>query len=115
MESAINALVKVQDCLNEKLRHLEANNSWLETEVYDLQDKLKQTELDLHTATVRIETLEEDRSSWDHLYTVPMARRPASKPKAAAGQPKAPVNKPKPDQHGPWEDYQHSVDSPKDR
>src|ERR1035441_4087083 len=47
-----------------KLRDdLEIRNGHLESEIYDLQDKLKQTKHDLYTAQLRIETLENQVSA----------------------------------------------------
>jgi hypothetical protein len=91
-QSVINDLVHRQDCLNEKLQE----NDYLKIEIYDLQDKLKQTERDLHTAEVRIETLESRYNMLDLLLTTLPERRPASKPMAPVNKPKAPVNNPTP-------------------
>ena len=103
-QNAIEDLEKSNHDLKAKLHKLETSNDLFELEILNLQDKLKQTEVDLHTAKVRIETLElrltSDHEMWDRLltlFTAPPARRPAS-------QTKAPVNKPKP-----------AVDSLKDR
>jgi hypothetical protein len=94
-QSVINDLVKRQDCLSAELQE----NGYLKTEIYDLQDKLEQTERDLHIAEVRIETLESRYQMLDLLLTPLPERRPANKPKAPVnnptpGKPKAPANKP---------------------
>jgi len=100
-----------QNCLNVNLMRLNASvkslqsplisNENLTTDIVLLQDKLKQAELDRHTAETKIEDLEaslhlierrlamaEDEIEW----LTPKA--PASKPKAPASKPKAPVGKP---------------------
>ena len=123
-----------QNCLNDNLIRLKTSvkslqsplisNEDLTTDILFLQDKLKQTELDLHTAETKIETLEnrlttaEDEIQelkFDSRITTHPANRkaaaikssgfipdtpattphPASK-KSDASKPKAPVNTPKP-------------------
>jgi len=91
-QSVINDLVERQDCLSAKLQE----NDYLKTKIYDLQDKLEQTERDLHIAEVRIETLESRYSMVDLLLTTLPERRPANKPMAPVNKPKAPVNNPTP-------------------
>jgi hypothetical protein len=111
-----------QNCLNENLMGLKTSikgldsllvsNNHLETDILDLQDKLKQTELALHTAETKIETLEDRLKSDERWiaeipFLVAAVRKPnalASKPQAPASKPTAPLNKPKP-----------TVDSPKDQ
>lgn len=116
--TAIAELAKGQDCLNQELQRLRANNGFLETEIYNLQEerdrlntqlqnleteiqdvdgRLNRTKLNLAITMGTIFTLEHGRVPWNPSYAAPPAGRPASKPKA-------PVNKPKP-----------AVDSPKDR
>ena len=129
LEDGQNCLDANQILLETRVHTLEfqlKSNGDLETDILDLQDKLKQAELDLDTAKTKIETLEtkietlemSDRMLNDtlsgmlnHQFTASTPRRPVSKPKApvnpakaAASKPKAPVNKPKP-----------TVDSGKDR
>jgi hypothetical protein len=103
-QSVIKDLVERQDCLSAKLQE----NDYLKTKIYDLQDKLEQTERDLHIAEVRIETLESRYKMLDLLLTTLPERRPVNKPKApvnnptpgkpkaTASKPTAPVNKPMP-------------------
>jgi hypothetical protein len=105
-EIIVKALEEGQNCLNENLSDNEA-------EILDLHDRLKQYELDLHTAETKTETLESKLadiefrlSAAEHMIeiltssprTVP---HPAGKPKAAASKPtasnpNAPAIKPKP-------------------
>ncbi len=115
VQSAIAYLEEGQNCL-------ESHNSDLELQILNLQDELKQTEFELHTAKTRIEALEDALRTDEHITQAMFlqagkwkaavkpesgtssTKAPASKPKAPASKPKAPVNKPKP-----------AVDSLKDR
>jgi septal ring factor EnvC (AmiA/AmiB activator) len=104
-QNVIDDLEQRQDCLNKKLQS--QDNDYPKIEIYDLQDKLKQTELDLHSAETKIETQEaslhlierrlamaEDEIEW--LTPRRSAfKTPASKPKAPVNQPKAAAGKPK--------------------
>jgi hypothetical protein len=104
-QSVIEDLEQRQDCLSKKLQS--QDDDYPKIEIYDLQDKLKQTELDLHTAETKIETQEaslhlierrlamaEDEIEW--LTPKSSAfKAPASKPKAPANQPKAAASNPK--------------------
>lgn len=91
-QSAITDLEKRQDCLNAKLQ--DNDSSYLKIEIYDLQDKLKQTELDLHTAETRIETLEASLHLIDRRLAMAEDEIQWLTPKAPASKPKAPVSKP---------------------
>jgi hypothetical protein len=98
-----------QNCLNDNLIRLRASikslqsplisNESFTTDILLLQDKLKQTELNLHTAETKIETLEDRlRTAEETLQLLQlrasMPPRPARSPKATVSKPKAPVNKP---------------------
>jgi hypothetical protein len=101
------------DCLNKKTESLEDDKYYLESEIDDLQRKLDQTELELHTAKTKIETLEGTLRSDEHMTEAMFslfaragkskpAFNPAGKPesgtsstKTPASKPKAPVNPPK--------------------
>jgi len=104
-----------QNCLNGNLIRLKTSVESLHTQMgwnadsnlgfrndfQDLQDKLKQTELDLHTAVTKIETLEDRlRTAEETLQVLKLSAwmppRPASNPKATVSKPKAPVNMPTP-------------------
>jgi len=109
-----------QNCLNDNQMSLKASvkdlqfllisNDDFETDILDLRDKLKQAKVDLDAAKADLE-MKLDRTEVDLriakanieilqqevlLLAGPSARRPPSKPKAAASKPKAPVNEPKP-------------------
>jgi peptidoglycan hydrolase CwlO-like protein len=97
---AIEKLEKKCKELNEKLESLESGHDYL-GDILDLQDKLKQTKLDLYTAQLRIETLENQVSAnqehmEEELTALLMARHPVSNTKAGVSKPKAPVNQAKP-------------------
>ena len=106
----VETLEDGQNCLNVNLMRLRASDKDLHTQmgwiadshletrndIKDLQDKLKQTELDLHAAETKIETLEKNYDMLNLQLTALTARRPVSKPLAPASKPKAPASKPTP-------------------
>ncbi|MDR3430768.1 MAG: hypothetical protein P4L95_02480 [Rouxiella aceris] len=98
-----------QNCLNDNLIRLRASikslqsplisNESFTTDILLLQDKLKQTEFNLHTAETKIETLEDRLKTAEETLQLLQLRasmppRPARSPKATVSKPKAPVNKP---------------------
>jgi hypothetical protein len=98
-QSIIDDLVQRQDCLNKKLEYQDNDDSKIE--IYDLQDKLKQNQLDLHTAETKIETLEaslqlierrldmaEDEIGWLTPRSAAF-KTPVSKPKITTSKPTA--------------------------
>jgi hypothetical protein len=105
-DTSLYSLQEQLHCLNQALKRQADSNDYL-GDILELQDKLKQTELRLYTAELRIETLQNQVSAnqehmEEELTALLMARRPVSNPKAGVSKPKAPVNQAKP------------VDSPKD-
>jgi hypothetical protein len=107
LEYGVNKLEDGQNCLDVNLMRLKTSVESLHTQIgwnadsnlrfrndiKDLQDKLKQTELDLHTAETKIETLENRLTIAEFYSRIPP--HPTNR-KAAANKPKAPVNKPTP-------------------
>ena len=97
-QEAIEELQKRCNAADHRDKSLEFSRDYL-GDILELQDKLKQTELRLYTAEVRIETLQNQVSAnQEHMEeeftALLMARRPASKPKAPVSQAK-PVDSPK--------------------
>jgi hypothetical protein len=102
----VEILEDKQNCLNNNLMQLHTSVEELHTQmgwnadsnlgfrndIHDLQDKLKQTELDLHTAVTKIETLEDRLRTAEETLQVKAQRmdapRPASNPKATVSKPK---------------------------
>jgi peptidoglycan hydrolase CwlO-like protein len=107
------------NCLNDNMMQLNASvkslqsplisNENLTTDILLLQDKLKQAELDRHTAETKIEDLEaslhlierrlamaEDEIEWLTPKPSRIQKAPANKPKAPASKPTAPASKPTP-------------------
>jgi hypothetical protein len=92
------------NCLNDNMMQMNASvkslqsplisNENLTTDILLLQDKLKQTELDLHTAETKVE----DQEASLHLIERRLAMAEDEiewlTPKARASKPKAPVSKP---------------------
>jgi chromosome segregation ATPase len=111
LDPSLSELEEEQHCLNEKLEDLETSNG---LEILNLQDKLEQTERDLHTARASIFALEDRLNTAEERIEMLefSARRMTPKPKAAASskptpdanKAKSPTDKPKP-----------AVDSPKNQ
>jgi hypothetical protein len=107
LKDRVNMLVDGQNCLDINLirlrtsvKNLHTQMGWIadshlefRNEIQDLQDKLKRTELDLHTAETKIETLE------DRLRTAEEAIEGLNRRffvfTAPAGKPKAPLASPR--------------------
>ena len=90
-QSVIDDLVKRQDCLNAKLQ--DNDSSYLKIEIYDLQDKLKQAELDRHTAEIKIEDLQASLHLIERRLAMAEDEIEWLTPKAPASKLKAPVAK----------------------
>ena len=93
-QSILDDLVKRQDCLNAKFQ--DNDSSYLKIEIYDLQDKLKQAELDHHTAETKIEDLQASLHLIERRLAMAEDEIEWLTPKTPASKPKAPVAKPAP-------------------
>ena len=93
-QSVLDDLVKRQDCLSAKLQ--DNDSSYLKMEIYDLQDKLKQVELDRQTAETKIEDLQASLHLIERRLAMAEDEIEWLTPKARASKPKAPVAKPAP-------------------
>lgn len=58
VEPSLSDLQQGEHCLNEKLKDLEVTRDY-SGDIWELQNKLRQTEVDLHTVESKIETLED--------------------------------------------------------
>jgi len=106
--ATVEDLENGQNCLNENqirlktsvedLHSLLTTNGDLETDILDLQNKLKQTEFDLHSAETKIETLENRlTAAEDEIQVLTFDSRVPPHPasgRATANKPKAPASMP---------------------